>query len=161
MATNRLAFARALLVRGHFQRGPEYEKCLVAIMAAEGSLAWWNPLDTTLRRGGAEPYNSFGPGGSEHVWNYANAASGVEATVLTMMQPNMHEWVAMMRQPGRTAVELLQAFARTPWGGVGDTLPLRVALGWRTSRLAYIHDRRSIVAGHGPWTYKRNGAPRR
>ena len=38
MGVRRLAFARAILVRGDLQRGNAYEKVLVAIMEGEGSL---------------------------------------------------------------------------------------------------------------------------
>jgi len=161
MGTTRLLFARAVLVRGDFQQGSEYEKSLVAIMAGEGSLAHWNPMDTTLPRPGATPYNSFGPNDSEHVWNYASAHDGVEATILTMMQPNMTPWVELLRRPRLNALQLCEGFAHCPWGGVGDTLPLRLAEQWRTDWLAYVHERRLLVAGYGPWTYTRRGKPRR
>jgi len=161
MGTTRLLFARAVLVRGDFQRGSEYEKSLVAIMAGEGSLAHWNPMDTTLQRPGATPYNSFGANNAEHVWNYASAHDGVEATILTMMQPNMAPWVNLLKEPGHNAIQLCVGFSRCPWGGVGDTLPLRLARQWRTDWIGYLHERRGIVAGNGPWTYTRRGKPRR
>src|SRR5580692_7392155 len=36
----------------------------------EDSEAEWNPSDTTQPEDGATPFNTFGPGGRYHVWNY-------------------------------------------------------------------------------------------
>lgn len=157
MPVRRLAFARAILVRGGLQRGNAYEKVLVAIMEGEGSLAHWNPLDTTLSCPGATPYNSFGDHGSEHVWNYARAQDGVNSTVLTMMQPNMAPWFEAMKRPKQTAYNLALAFAKTPWVAIGDKTPTLLVAEWQTHPLAYVEARRGIVAGNGPWPYNRIG----
>ena len=160
MGVRRLAFARAILVRGDLQRGNAYEKVLVAIMEGEGSLAHWNPLDTTLYSPGASEYNSFGPGGTEHVWNYARAQDGVNSTVLTMMQPNMAPWFEAMKRPGQSAYNLALAFAHTPWVAIGDKTPTLLISEWQSKPLAYVEARRGLVAGNGPWPYNRKGQVR-
>jgi peptidoglycan hydrolase-like protein with peptidoglycan-binding domain len=57
---------------------------LVAVMVGEDSEARWNPTDTTLYLPGATPFNSFGPNGEWHVWDYQSYADGVKATVETI-----------------------------------------------------------------------------
>lgn len=161
MGTRRLFYARALLVAGHFQRSPAYEMALVAVMTAEDSLAGWNPLDTTLERPGATPYNSFGPGGTEHVWNYPDAVVGVQATLETMAQPNMDPWTTALRTRGHSAVELCHAFSLTPWGGVGDVLPIEIVRDWQRRLRSYVADRRALVEGAGPWPYRHDGKAKR
>lgn len=161
MGIDRLHFARAVLYRCNFQRHHAYEKCLVAVMAGEGSAAHWNPLDTTLFLPGASAYNSFGAGGKEHVWNYLNAEQGIAATALTLLQPNMEPWTKLLRERGHNASELAMGFSECPWGGVGDTLPLRLVQQWDRSYMGYVEARRVLVQGPGRWPYRGNGAPRR
>lgn len=160
MPARRLAFARAVLFDGHFQRGPAYEMCLVAVMAAENSEARWNPMDTTLAEPGATPYNSFGPGGLSHVWNYPNAETGVKATVATLLGADMREWATALRLPGATPESLCEAFSRVPWAFVGDQLPAEIVADYRARRRSYRADRRVVVPGFGPWPYRRSGAPK-
>jgi hypothetical protein len=42
-----------------------------------------NPIDTILFMAGATAYNSFGPNGRYHVWNYPNEITGINATLST------------------------------------------------------------------------------
>ena len=159
MSTNRLFYARALLVAGEMQRGPQYEQVLVAIMTGEDSTAYWNPLDTTLECTGATPYNSFGPDGSWHVWNYPTAEVGIAQTLDTLRQPNMARFYDAMKEPGKTASELAIAFAFTPWGGIGDKLPYEIVQEYVKAERNYVADRRNHVFGEGPWPYRANGEP--
>ena len=159
MGTTRLLYARALLHCGGLPRTPAHEMCLVAIMSGEDSGAQWNPLDTTLPMTGATPYNSFGNHDEYHVWNYPDAEIGLKATWQTMTQANMRPWLSQMRIKRTTATHLAAAFAQTPWGGVGDTLPLRLIEDYQTKRRSYESDAHSWVEGGGTWLYKRNGKP--
>lgn len=159
MGTTRLLYARAVLQKAQLPRTTAHEQCLVAVMTGESSMAGWNPLDTTLPRLGATPYNSFGLHGEYHVWNYPSAVIGIDATVSTLLQSNMAPWVDILRQPRSTAVECLVGFARCPWGGVGDTLPLRIAQEWSAKDRSYSSDAHSWVSGKGIWPYRRNGKP--
>lgn len=159
MTTTRLFYARAILAYGRFQRGPEYEQALVAVMTAEDSTAHWNPCDTTLFLPGATPYNSFGPGGDEHVWNYPTALDGVHATVATMAQVNMRPWYDALKVSGKSALVICRAFAETPWGGEGDTLPFTIVTDWNDHERDYVADRSAIVSGPGPWPFQSNGDP--
>ena len=159
MGTTRLFYARALLVAGGMQRGPQYEQALVAVMTGEDSAATWNPLDTTLPRPGATPYNSFGPNSDYHVWNYPTPAEGIAATLATMEQPNMARWFDAMRTEGKTATQLMIAFSLTPWGGIGDKLPFEIAQEYAAGRRNYVADRRNQVYGCGHWPYMANGEP--
>lgn len=158
MNTTRLQFARAILNQGLMQPGPQYEECLVAIMTGEDSKAHWNGLDTTLGEPGATPYNSFGPNGSYHVWNYPDAKTGIKATLSTMNQPNMAAWTSMMRKPGHTAAQLARAFSLTPWGGIGDVLPLEIVNEYVAGHRDYVHDRQLTVYGMGDWPYDVHGS---
>ena len=159
MSTTRLFFARALLVAGEMQRGPQYEQALVAVMTGEDSTAWWNPMDTTLGTDGATPYNSFGPGDNWHVWNYPSAEVGIKATIDTLKQPNMARFYDAMCKPDMTSLELTEQFSFTPWGGIGDKLPLLIVSECETRQRSYVADRRNKVFGPGPWPYRANGEP--
>jgi len=159
MSTTRLFYARAVLAKAAVQRGAEQEQCLVAIMTGEDSTAQWNPLDTTREEPGDSAYNSFGPNGQYHVWNYEKASTGLEATVATLLQPNMSRFYEALRLPHRTAVELCRAFSQTPWGGFGDVLPLEIVQDWNAGHRDYVTDRAAIVHGTGGWPYKPNGDP--
>jgi hypothetical protein len=157
MSTTRLFYARAVLAKAAVQRGAEQEQALVAIFTGEDSTAQWNPGDTTLKVEPCSPYNSFGPGGEWHVWNYEKAAQGVDATVDTLLQPNMSRFYEALRLPGATAEELCRAFSMTPWGGIGDVLPLEIVQDWNAGRRNYTADRAVAVHGTGGWPYKTNG----
>lgn len=160
MSTTRLFYARALLVAGGCWVEPEREQVLVAVMTGEDSTAWWNPLDTTLDAPGATPYNSFGPNGSYHVWNYPNAKEGVSATLRTFEQQNMSRfWTPMRSRTSYSAIQLARFFSLTPWGGVGDVLPLEIVQDYNEKRRSYQVDRSHIVTGPGSWPYQSNGSP--
>lgn len=157
MGTTRLLFARAVIQEMKWDRTPAREMVLVAVMTAEDSRALWNPMDTTMPAVGATPYNSFGPNGEYHVWNYATAMSGVEATCATLRQSNMAPWVDVIAEARQSAETMALAFERCPWGGIGDSLPLRIVQEWTSKSRSYVNDARYAVAGNGQWTYRTNG----
>lgn len=157
MSTTRLFYARAILAELKVQRGAEQEQALVAVMTGEDSTAQWNPMDTTLQVEPCTAYNSFGPNGDFHVWNYDKASEGVGATCKTLLQSNMSRFYEALRLPGMSAVQLCRAFSLTPWGGVGDVLPLEIVQEWNNGVRNYTHDRALTVHGTGGWPYKTNG----
>lgn len=157
MSTTRLLYARALLVQGNYQTGYHPSKALVAIMASEGSAAGWNPLDTTLERHRVTPYNSFGPGGSLHVWNYPTAEEGVAATLATMAQGNMVTFHDALRERGLDAQEICEAYAQTPWSFVGNRLPLELCRAWNANPRDLEAADAALVHGAGAWPYQANG----
>ena len=135
------------------------EMTLVAVMTGEDAHAHWNPMDTTMPSVGATPYNSFGPNGEYHVWNYATAIAGIEATVATLRQDNMRPWVSVIERPRLPAEEMTRAFAQCPWGGIGDVLPLEIVQAWEVKNRNYERDAMAWVDGNGIWPYRRNGKP--
>lgn len=80
-------FFKRLLADIH---APDTEANLKALRAwrdCEGSNAQFNPLDTTLWRTGAYPYNTFYVNGrAMHVWNYSRLHDGVKATAETLLE---------------------------------------------------------------------------
>ena len=159
MATTRLFYSRALLRACNFQTSPVYEQALIAVMTGEDSTAHWNPMDTTLNLRAATPYNSFGPDGAYHVWNYSTAEEGIAATKATLEQGNMLRFATAMRRPDQTVEALCRAFSLTPWGGIGDVLPLEIAQEWTSGHRKYEPDWHALVSGPGPWPYQANGQP--
>ena len=63
---------------------PASLQALVAVAVGEGSAARWNPIDTILPMPGATPFNTFGPNGRYHVWDYPDAPTGILATARTI-----------------------------------------------------------------------------
>jgi hypothetical protein len=157
VTTTRLFYARAVLNYGSFERGAEYEQALVAIMTAEGALAHWNPMDTTLNYPGATPYNNFGPGGIYHVYNYASSLDGVHCTVATLGDEAMRPFYNALRKPGMSAAELCQVFATVPWAYKGDEVPENIVLAWNHGSRNYVNDRNGSVPGAGKWQFNDNG----
>jgi len=82
--TTRIEFAQAVAEAGQWTYGLGIAQALTAMAVGEGSSARFNPIDTTLQLPGATPYNSFGPAGRWHVWNYPDLATGVDATTKTL-----------------------------------------------------------------------------
>ena len=159
MTTTRLFYARAVLVKAGLPVIPRNEQIWCAIFTGEDATAHWNPGDTTLDVPGATPYNSFGPDGKFHVWNYPSAEVGVAATVSTLEEAPYAEWRAAMAMTAGTPLDVARAFSRTPWGGVGDLLPFEIVRDWNDQRRDYVADRSAIVSGPGPWTFQSNGHP--
>lgn len=157
MTTTRLFYARAVLEYGGFQRGAEYEQALVAIMTGENAMAHWNPMDTTLNYPGATPYNSFGPGGIYHVYNYAASLDGVHCTVATLAGEPIRPFYTALKKANLTAVQLCQAFAETAWAYKGDVTPENIVKAWNDDKRNYIADRNAVVPGPGKWYFNDNG----
>jgi hypothetical protein len=158
VSTTRLFYARALLYELGIPDTADREQALIAVMTGEDSAASWNPMDTTERVEPCTPYNSFGPDNDYHVWNYAGATQGVKATAMTVRQPNMAALDAALRKADETPIAICRAFSLTPWGGVGDVLPLEIVEDWNTGKRDYTLDRQTIVHGSGPWPYLSTGA---
>lgn len=152
--TRRL-YAWAVLGEAYLPRHPAQVQCLVAVMVGEGSLAHWNPMDTTLHQPGVVPYNSFGPAGAYHVWDYPDAESGVHATATTMLQGNMRPWVDALRKPDATPGECAAAFAQVEWAYKGDRVPADVIADWGSGRRSYLRDRAVTVDGPGSWPFQK------
>ncbi len=159
MGTTRLLYARALIHQMGWDRTVAREMCLVAQMTAEGAHAHWNPMDTTMPSTGATPYNSFGANGELHVWNYATASAGVEATLATLRQENMRPWTEVIARPRQPVEEMARAFGNCPWGGIGDMVPLEIVQAWVSKTRNYKSDANAWVDGPGSWPFRRSCKP--
>lgn len=157
MPTTRYHYALAILAQGHYVTDYHHMKALVAIMADEGSTAAWNPLDTTLDQPDATPYNSFGPNGELHVWNYPTAEEGVKATLATLAQPNMGLFADALRRQQADAIEVCRAYAEVPWSFVGNLLPMRLCELWNRHPVELQLAEQQLVHGTGVWPYQANG----
>jgi peptidoglycan hydrolase CwlO-like protein len=79
---------------------------LVAWQAAEGTLASWNPLATTLQMPGSIPFNSVG------VQNYTSLAQGLEAIHQTLLRGSeTYGYGAILTSLGRCADAMTTAQA--------------------------------------------------
>ena len=104
----------------------------VTMATLENNHAAWNPSSMTQPESGAEAYNSFGPGGNTHVWNYASAEQALSAFLKTLGYPEYAALRSVMARiqaagdspvsAGQTNLEVaLAAIATSPWTGVtGD-----------------------------------------
>jgi hypothetical protein len=109
----------------------------------EDSSAHWNPTDTTQPEDGATAYNSFGPGGRYHVWNYKNAADGIAAFKSTLALTAYDELRAVCLRADVTEAEVLAAIGISPYTGEHN---------------AHLYDGvtgqpNRIVQGSGGWPY--------
>jgi hypothetical protein len=109
----------------------------------EDSSAHWNPTDTTQPEDGATAYNSFGPGGRYHVWNYKNAADGIAAFRSTLALAVYDELRAVCLRADVTEAEVLAAIGISPYTGEHN---------------AHLYDGvtgqpNRIVEGSGGWPY--------
>ena len=107
----------ALTGKEHEPVRPELIEAWVIQATFEDSKADWNPTDTTQPVDGATPYNSFGPGGRYHVWNYASAEQGVSAFLSTMGGPEYSPLRRVMLDPTTTTEVILAAIATSPYTG--------------------------------------------
>lgn len=76
----------------------------------------YNALDLTQIEAGCSPYNSFGPGGGYHVWNYPNLATGAKAFHDIMQAPEYAEVLKLLQQGTVLADIVIDAWNRTNWG---------------------------------------------
>lgn len=91
---------------------------VVAWEAAEGTLATWNPLATTMRMPGATVYNSHG------VRNYLSKEQGIEASIKTVRLPNHgYEAIISSLKASAPAMDTGRAINRSDWcrGCAGGT----------------------------------------
>ena len=160
MSTTRLFYARAVMwevcarAKVDYVDSPEIEQGLCAVGTAEDSTAWWNMMDTTMPASGAGNYNSTG------VRNYSSSIEGITATVDTLALDYYQSLWRMITSPGKTtAIEFARAFSLTPWGGIGDRLPLEVVQCWNDHSMDWVADRQHPVSGPGPWQYRSDGSP--
>lgn len=140
--TTRIAFFADVLSGAGWPGTVESLQALVAVAVGEGSTAKWNPTDTILFEAGATPFNTFGPNGEYHVWNFPDQATGVKATVATLQG-----WPAVAAafasgEPASDIVTLIDAA-----DGVGGTLYADVLAGVVSSWPA---DGNILVSGSGP-----------
>jgi hypothetical protein len=142
MSLTRLDFAQ-ILCQNYFCPGesrPEIEQFLVAVMAGEDSGAWYNPLDTTLALSTYDiNYNGAG------VKNYINIFDGFKATKETFELSFYTDLVAIIKDVKSTAIDMANAFSRTPWGYVGDKLPLEIVSDFNRGTLSYVESRRQLI----------------
>lgn len=76
---------------------------------AEGGEADWNPTNTTLVMPNSRDYNRVG------VQEYASAAEGLEATILTLTEPRYTSLLHALRQ-NYPATEICEIWGASPWG---------------------------------------------
>jgi hypothetical protein len=83
---------------------------VVAWEAAEGTLATWNPLATTINMPGNTVYNSHG------VKNYRSKEQGIEASIMTLRRPG-HGYDAIISslRAGAEAMDTARAINRSDW----------------------------------------------
>ena len=103
---------------------------------SQGNGAHWNPWDSTLYVPGAWPFNSFGPGGTEHVFNYPDEMKGIFAFLATLHQG----WV-----PSYAPIRAALAAGHAPWAverAVGASV-------WGTGHFASVLA--EVLANPGPY----------
>ncbi|MGH2758062.1 MAG: coiled-coil domain-containing protein [Actinomycetota bacterium] len=91
---------------------------VVAWEAAEGTMATWNPLATTIAMPEATVYNSHG------VKNYRSKEQGIEASIMTLRRPGHgYEAIIASLRSGAEAMETGRAINRSDWcrGCAGGT----------------------------------------
>lgn len=88
------------------------QRFLYAWRQAEGGSARYNPFNTTQRMPGSVAYNSVG------VQSYPDAATGVSATVKTILNGRYTPLVSALRS-GTSVSAMADALAASPWGTGG------------------------------------------
>ncbi len=91
---------------------------VIAWEAAEGTMASWNPLATTIAMPGNTVYNSHG------VKNYASLEQGIEASIMTLGRPGHgYDAIVASLKAGAEAMETARAINRSDWcrGCAGGT----------------------------------------
>ena len=111
--TSVIDFANECAALAPWPASTSWQQALATVKLVEGAHAYFNPMDSILFEPGATAYNSFGPRGQWHVWNYANLASGVRATVATI-----HGWpnVAAVLEATGSAFEIIAAIDQVAEG---------------------------------------------
>lgn len=83
---------------------PEAIRLLTAWTKAEGGMATWNPLNSTMTFMGSSPYNS------SHVQNYRRPVDGVCATALTLLNGNYQGIAGFLQAPAITAEQAVMKY---------------------------------------------------
>ena len=108
-----IAIYNAILTGIGAPSNPENLAFMYAWRASEGGVAAWNPFNTTQGAGGATCYNS-----SAGVKNYPNRATGISATVQTLLNGNYNGIVNGLKT-GLTAFDIATTYAcneLSKWG---------------------------------------------
>lgn len=92
--------------------GPEQTIALIAWMAEEGSVAHWNPFDTTERVPGSTDL----PGNTAGVQVYPTEHDGLLALFTTLEGAAYGGIRWALDYPGSSAEEIALQVARSPWG---------------------------------------------
>lgn len=111
-------WARSFLVALGAPTSRANQVAVIAWEAAEGTMATWNPLATTISMPGATVYNSHG------VKNYRSKEQGIEASIKTLRLPNHgYEAIIASLRSGAEAMETARAINRSDWcrGCAGGT----------------------------------------
>jgi hypothetical protein len=107
-------WAIALAMRLQVPVSPENVHAIVAWIGWEGghwqNAAKYNPLNTTRRYGTSHAW-----GGAIPIQVYSSWGEGLEATALTLSQPNMAAIMAALRRSAPPE-DTLSAVKRSPWG---------------------------------------------
>lgn len=110
----------------------------------EDSPADWNPSDTTQPEDGATPFNTFGPGGRYHVWNYVSAEQGISAWLSTIGLPEYAPLRRVLHDPTSDLRTVLAAIATSPWTGLSSDPTLYDGV---------TPDGTAVVPGPGGWPF--------
>ena len=116
--TTRETFAIRVLSHSLIHAPGSYRNILAMVgwAQAEGSLADYNPLATTLKRPGSTDFNSVG------VQNYTSSAQGVYATALTLIQNNFIPIVSSL-QASHDAATTWSVIGNSNWGTFKNGAP--------------------------------------
>jgi len=116
--TTRIAYYTMLLESKKWPVTLNGLQALVAVSTGEGDVCGaYNPINTILYKPGATAFNTFGPNGEYHVWNYPDLATGLEAVGQTI-----GAWpsVADAFSSGASALYILECYQASD--GVGGNL---------------------------------------
>lgn len=75
-----------------------------------------NPADMTLETPTAKPFNTFGPDGRFHVYNYATPAVGIGAFWTCVQNGLYNDILAVLKNPAASAVDLASCRSLSTWG---------------------------------------------
>lgn len=122
----RLAVADLILSIEGWPNTKEHQIFWLARMAGEWSTeapkTENDPIDLTEKEPGATAFNSFGPLGSLHVWNYPSLVVFGQAVHDILAAPEYTELGILGRSENTTADELCAASNKTHWGELNPEL---------------------------------------
>jgi hypothetical protein len=112
---NRLQYAQTIIFisGGKVHNDHSNELALVAWMEAEGSVARWNPFDTTE----IVPGSTDLPGNPAHVQQYPSLEAGLNAFFETLASPDYgYPEILKALKTGNCACAVVEAVANSQWG---------------------------------------------